>query len=208
MRMWLSALFLITSACAEPPVTDATRKQTAPIPDQQLLADRATWYKKQVKQDCPSPRNDDGPALLAVREAHEGNTKQYVFGPRDPYKRRPRVLNNLRTRPNPRGEGVIVTAWKDGNYPVSIDAPQSVRSTDYSRHRSVWLVLDGRVYPLNTNAAGDVGRRFDGLPQAIQKRAGLVHNYERGAAMMDQLGFEENTFERRLSGGNPFPLCP
>lgn len=180
-------------ACAEP------QRPAVSEHDQQLQVKWDTWQKKQVTQDCPSPRNDDGPALLAVQEAHAGNPKQYVFGPPDPYKRRAKVLDHLRTRPNPRGEGVIVTAWEDRSRPGL---------ADYSRHRSVWLVLSGRVYPLNTTASGDIGRLFDGLPHAIQKRAGLRHTYERGETMMDQLGLEEHTFERRFSGGNPFPMCP
>jgi hypothetical protein len=195
MRMWFSALLLITSGCAEP----AARDQVVSTHDQRLLAERATWYERQVVQDCPTPRNDDGPALMAVQEAHAGNSKQIVFGEPDPYNRRANVINYLRTRPNPRGEGAIVTAWEDRN---------RGGSADYSRHRSVWLVLDRRVYPLNVNAAGALGRLFTGPPAAILKRAGLVHTYERGSTMMDQLGIESETFERRFSGENPFPMCP
>ena len=98
-----------------------------------------------------------------------------------------------------REKGVIVTAWEDNN---------RSGSTDYSRKRMAWLVLSSKVYPINAAAANVLGLLYDGMPQPIQKRAGLVHTDERGRTMMDQLGFEENTFERRFSGGDPFPTCP
>lgn len=108
------------------------------------------------------------------------------------------MLEHLKTRSNPRGEGVIVTAWKDSN---------RQGSADFSRERSIWLVLDGKVYPVNHPAANDLGLLYDGMPESIQGRAGLIHTYERGKTMSDQLGFEDHTFERRFSGINPFPMC-
>jgi hypothetical protein len=68
-------------------------------------------------------------------------------------------------------------------------------------------VLDGDVYPINRNASGDIGRLYDGIPNGVQRRAGLTLSYERGRTTMDQLGLEDQTFERRFSGGNPFPTC-
>ena len=114
------------------------------------------------------------------------------------YKRRATTLENLKTRKNPRGEGVIVTAWKDAN---------RGGSADYSRRRSAWLVLGLVVYPINVTAAMDIGLLFDGLPAPIQKQSGLALSYARGNTMMDQLGIEEDTLERRFIGGNPFPPC-
>ena len=191
MRTWPFLLLVIASGCADP---------AAPVSenDRQLHAKWDAWYQLQVAQDCPSPPYD-ATALKAVQDAHRRQPRQYVFGPADPYDRRPDTLDHVKTRSNRRGDGVIVTAWADRN---------RGGGADYSRHRSVWLVLDGRVYPLNTSAAGDVGRLFDGLPATIQKRAGLTDTSERRATMMDQIGIEEHTFERRFSGGNPFPMCP
>jgi hypothetical protein len=165
--------------------------------DRQLQQKWDTWYARQFEQDCV-PRPYDSGAVAAVQRGHSGEPRQFVYGPADPYKRRTPVLQNLKTRPNPRGQGVLVTGWQDGNRGAS---------ADYSRSRSVWLVLDGKVYPVNLRAASDLGRLYDGMPATIQKRAGLVHSYKPGQTMLDQLGIDDQTFERRFSGGNPFPTC-
>jgi hypothetical protein len=68
-------------------------------------------------------------------------------------------------------------------------------------------VLKEKVYPVNQNAASAVGRLYDGMPATVRTRAGLVHTCERGRTMMHQLAIEDQTFERRFSGGNPFPTC-
>ena len=165
--------------------------------DRELEARWNAWYKRQVSMDCvPAPY--DEAAIDAVRRAHLGERSQRVYGPPDPYKRRAATLENLKTRKNPHGEGVIVTAWKDA---------QRGGSADYSRRRSAWLVLGRVVYPINVTASGDVGLLFDGLPEAVQKRSGLTHTFVRGQTMTDQLGLEEFTSERRFVGGNPFPTC-
>jgi hypothetical protein len=165
--------------------------------DQALKQKRDAWYARQLQQDCV-----DGPydqrAIDAVQRAHIGDKRQRIFGLTDPYKRRAPSISILRTRVNPKGEGVIVTAWVDHN---------RQGMADYSRERWVWLVLDDMVYPLNLPAAGAIGRLFDGLPNRVQKRSGLLDTHERGRTILDQLGIEERTFERRFSGGNPFPTC-
>lgn len=165
--------------------------------DRRLQQEWDAWYERQVAQDCiPGPYDED--ALAAVRRAHAGDSRQFVYGPTDPYNRRTASLQNLKTRSNPNGEGTLVTAWEDSN---------RQGSADYSRRRSAWLVLDGDVYPINRNASGDIGRLYDGIPNGVQRRAGLTLSYERGRTTMDQLGLEDQTFERRFSGGNPFPTC-
>jgi hypothetical protein len=88
---------------------------------------------------------------------------------------------------------VIVTAWEDSN---------RLNSADYSRMRMAWLVLDGKVYSLSFDSPG--GR----MPEAIQKRAGLIDSPKYGLTVMEQLFLERYTLERRHFGGNPFPTCP
>jgi hypothetical protein len=165
--------------------------------DSQLQQKWNAWYARQSEQDCVPPPYDEE-AIEAVRRGHAGDARQFVHGPKDPFNRRAADLVNIKTRPNPKGRGILVSAWKDMN---------RGGSADYSRRRSVWLVLDGKVYPINQEAAGDVGRLYDGLPDNVQKVAGLIHTYERGRTMMDQLGIESASYERRFSGGNPFPTC-
>lgn len=165
--------------------------------DRELQEKRTAWYQQQVRQDCPPGPYDQG-AIEAVLRAHQGEG-QFVYGPKDPPNRQVVALEHLKTRPNPRGEAVLVTGWEDANPGGSVD---------YSRKRSVWLVLDGKVYPVNHKASTDIGRLYDGMPEEVQRRAGLTHSYEPGHTMLDQLGIEESTFERRFSGGNPFPMCP
>ena len=100
--------------------------------DEQLQEKREAWYQRQVGQDCP-PGPYDEEAIEAVRRAHQGDKRQFVYGPSDPYNRRASVLRSLKTRRNPKGEGVLVTFWEDAN---------RQGSADYSRKRSVWLFLD------------------------------------------------------------------
>ena len=167
------------------------------VVDRDLQARWDAWYKRQAAMDCVSIPYDEA-AINAVRRVHSGDRSQKVHGASDIYKRRAPGLLNLKTRRNVRGEGVIVTAWKDDDLGGS---------TNYSRHRSAWLVLDGTVYPLNVTSAGDIGILFDVMPPTAQKRSGLVHTFAPGKTMLDQLGIENDTFERRVSGGNPFPTC-
>jgi hypothetical protein len=157
------------------------------------------WYQQQVALDCvPGPYDDS--AIQTVQRAQKDDAKQFVYGERDPYDRRAKALSNLKTKPNPKGEGILVTAWEDD---------QRGASVNWSRARSVWLVLDKRVYPVNQNAANALGRLYGGMPANVQKRAGLVHTYERGHRMMDQLGLEEETLVRswKHDGSNPFTTC-
>jgi hypothetical protein len=151
------AIGLLTTACGSERA--ATAKE--PLPDtsehdRALLEKQCQEFDRQHRQDCPSAEQDAA-SLAAVQRAHSGDVKQNAHGPRDPYNRRPDPVEGWKTRPNPRGKGVIVTAWYD---------QQSGATADFSRRRSAWLVLDGTVYPLNQNAANNLGRLFDGVPES------------------------------------------
>jgi hypothetical protein len=37
----------------------------------------------------------------------------------------------------------------------------------------------------------DVGSLFDGLPEVVEIRTGIVHSYEKGHTTLDQIGIEE-----------------
>ncbi len=156
-----------------------------------------SWFRSQHGQDCP-PGPYDPEATEAVVAVWQGLAKARVFGAPDPFQRKARSLGTLRTRPNPRGDGVIVTSWED---------KESEGSADFSRRRRAWLVLDGAVFPVDSYSAGAIGRVFEGMPEKVQKRAGLIHTYERERTMMHQLGLEPYSYERRFSGNNPFPTC-
>jgi hypothetical protein len=197
MHRWKKTFLVILAAASVASCGPEERSLERSDRDSSLQQEWDAWHQRQVQQDCVAGPYDEE-AMQAVRRAHQGDDRQVVHGPQDPYNRRAPALQNLKTRPNPKGEGVLVTAWDDTN---------SQGSADYSRERYVWLVLDHKVYPINTNAAGAVGRLYDGMPTRVQNRAGLVHTYEPGRTMMDQLGIEDQTFERRFSGGNPFPMC-
>lgn len=166
--------------------------------DRALKAELDSWYKEQSKQDCENVKGA-GPSVDIVKRAFAGDKKVSVFGPKDPYNRRATV-QSLRWKNNPRGEGDIVIGWNDSN-------PRD--SADYVRERFIWLVLDKKLYPLNVSASGSMGKLFDGLPQSIQKRAQLVHTYEKGKTILDQLGIEDKSFKRfpMGTGGTPFPNC-
>jgi len=208
MRRWTSAFFpvavALTVSCGSGEGspdrnTAVLERERTPQPKSDARYGDA-WYGRQVKQDCVAgPYNEE--AIEAVRRAHQGDDRQFVHGSKDPYERRWAVLQNLKTRANPRGEGVLVTTWKDTNHPRG--------TTNFTRVRYVWLVLESRVYPVNADAAGAIGHLFDGMPTSVQKEAGLVHTYESGRTMMDQLGIEGRTYEpeRWGSGVNPFPMC-
>lgn len=158
--------------------------------DRRLKQELDQWYERQVSQDCVDHEQDQA-AIEAVKRAFKGVKSQFVYGPKDPYNRREKEFPTLRTRPNPKGEGIVVWGCKDHN---------EAWSADYRRERFVWLVLDKKVYPLHSNASGAIGRLFDGLPKPVQKRAGLVHTYERGKTILDQLSFEEVSFKRFQAG--------
>ena len=174
-------------------------------PPEKQLSDRdvqsrrefVEFYNRVYDMDCPSEEQDNS-AIEVVTQVHSGqrgllgSSRDKSGSPSAPRLRR------LTTRSNPRGEGVIVTALED-----------SERGADYHRKRSVWLVLDGRLYPLNLPAAQNFGSIFDGLPDSIQERAGIVHSYEQGKTTLNQLGLEESS-RRRYHGsveGSFFPDC-
>src|SRR6187431_1960367 len=132
-------------------------------PQAQGQAAGNAWHAKQFAIDCPAAPYDDA-ALAAV--------KRTVRGARD-----------LRTRANPKGEGVIVTSWNDANRP---------NTPDYSRRRLVWLVLGNTTYALNVDAANAQGRRLQALPAAVRTKAGLVAPGKgEQDAYIDQIGIDD-----------------
>ncbi|MET0555385.1 MAG: hypothetical protein ABW221_20245 [Vicinamibacteria bacterium] len=148
-------------------------------PQAQGQAAENSWHSKQQAIDCPAAPYDEA-ALAAV--------KRTVKGARD-----------LRTRPNPKGEGVVVTSWNDANRP---------NSPDYSRRRLVWLVLGKTTYPLNEDAANAQGRLLRALPAAVRTKAGLVAPGKGDTdTYADQLGIDDFEVIRSVSGKNPFPTC-
>jgi hypothetical protein len=148
-------------------------------PQAQGQAAGNTWHAKQFAIDCPAAPYDDA-ALAAV--------KRTIKGARD-----------LRTRVNPKGEGVIVTSWNDANRP---------NTPDYSRRRLVWLVLGKTTYPLNVDAANAQGRPLRALPPAVRTKAGFVAPGKgEQDAYVDQVGIDDFEVIRSVSGKNPFPTC-
>jgi len=138
-----------------------------------------TWHAKQFAMDCPAAPYDEE-ALAAV--------KRTLKGTRD-----------LRTRTNPKGEGVIVTSWNDANRP---------NTPDYSRRRLVWLVLGKTSYALNVDAASAQGRPLRALPAAVRTKAGFVAPGKgEQDAYVDQVGIDDFEVIRSVSGKNPFPTC-
>lgn len=146
---------------------------------------------------CP-PAPYDEQAIDLVVDGYAGNHEAFPGALPDPYGRTEPLVANLTTRPNPGGEGIIVTGFNVGNREGYVD---------YSRRVAAWLVLDGAVYPINAKAANDIGLLFDGMPESIQQRAGLTHSYKKGETMMNQLGLDDYDHERNWSG-NPFVACP
>lgn len=61
------------------------------------------------------------------------------------------------------------------------------------------------VYPLNLEAARNIGVRFDSPPEKTLRRAGLRNDVK--GTFLDQLGFEEFESVRKSSGDSPFPSC-
>ncbi len=138
-----------------------------------------TWHAKQAAADCP-PAPYDEEAIAAV--------KRTLKGARD-----------LRTRANPKGEGVIVTSWNDANRPGTPDS---------SRRRLVWLVLGKTSYALNLDAANAQGRPLRAIPASVRTKAGLEAPGKGGEnAYVDQVGIDDFEVIRSVSGKNPFPTC-
>jgi hypothetical protein len=138
-----------------------------------------TWHAKQAAADCP-PAPHDEEAIAAVKRTLRGSRE-------------------LRTRTNPKGEGVIVTSWNDANRPGT---------PDYSRRRLVWLVLGKTTYALNLDAANAQGRSLRALPAAARTKAGFVAPGKgEQDTYVDQVGIDDFEVIRSVSGKNPFPTC-
>ena len=133
----------------------------------------------------------DGTAL-----AQAGTSKVKVHdGPPDLTPHRIAMVQHLWSRPNPHGEGVIVTASQDGKND----------SANRTRSRAVWLVLGGTIYPLNVNAARAFGILQDVLPPQIATKAGLPSG---GTSTEKSLGIEDYILFRWHGAENPLPYCP
>lgn len=154
------------------------------------------WRVEQTSQECPDVEQDQA-ALDLVRSAQESSDVSKVYGEDDPYDRITPVRDHLWTRPNTNGDGVIVTAVRD--------ADRTAETADNIRYRAVWLTLDGRIYPLNTEASGTHGVLLSGLPPEVAQQSGLPEHAvdtERDLGIEDHISF-------RWHGGdeNPLPTC-
>ncbi len=186
---------LLATACQN--FSDKSNEKELSEHDRTLQDKQDAWYQTQYVQDCPPPPYDQN-AIDAVLRALNRDSKQAIYGKVNrPGRTTPSVFH-LKTRSNPKGKGIIVSAWKDED---------NRGFADYHRVRLVWLYLGAKVYPINLSSASEIGVLFGGLPQSIQVETGLEDTYEEGRTMSDQLGIQEHTFERRQSGGNPFPMC-
>jgi hypothetical protein len=147
-----------------------------------LLAATATQLEPSTQarlaMDCPPPPYDQS-AIAAV-------------------KRSVRTGAELRTRTNPRGQGVVVSGFEDANRPGP---------SDWTRQRMLWLVLGGKVYPLDVEAARLAGVMFQGPPASVLKSAGLTYDVGPGRTMVEQLGVTPLETVRGAADGNPFPAC-
>lgn len=142
-----------------------------------LAAQLEPTQQARLAMDCPAPPYDAS-AMAVVQRAT-------------------RTRAELRTRTNPRGLGTIVSAFEDANRPGP---------TDWTRQRMLWLVLDGKAYPLDVEAARQSGVMFQGPPAPVLKRAGLTHDTVPGRTMADQLGVTPLETVRGAEA-NPFPTC-
>jgi hypothetical protein len=142
-----------------------------------LVAQIAPTDQARRAMDCPPPPHDAAAVAAVQRET--------------------RTRVELRTRTNPRGQGTIVSGFEDENRPGP---------TDWTRQRLVWLVLDGKVYPLGVEAARQGGVMFQGPPAPVLQRAGLKHDTSPGRTMAEQLGFTPLETVRGAEA-NPFPTC-
>jgi hypothetical protein len=142
-----------------------------------LAAQLEPTPQARMAMDCPPPPHDAA-AIAAVQ-------------------RIARTRADLRTRTNPRGQGTIVSGFEDANRPGP---------TDWTRERLVWLVLDGKVYPLDVEAARQSGVMFQGPPAPVLQRAGLRYDTSPGRTMADQIGVTPLETVRGAET-NPFPTC-
>jgi hypothetical protein len=142
-----------------------------------LAAQLEPTTQARLAMDCPPPPHDAS-AVAAVQ-------------------RLARTRAELRTRTNPRGQGTIVSGFEDANRPGP---------TDWTRQRLLWLVLDGKAYPLDVEAARQSGLMFQGPPAAVLKRAGITFDVAPGRTMADQLRITPLETVRGVDA-NPFPTC-
>lgn len=167
----------------------------APQVQDPALARLEDWRFKQKQQECPAVPQDEAAKWL-VRDGQLGVRKVAVYGPPDPYRRRPEAfLQHLWSRPNKLGEGVLVTATVDGKNDMA----------NRTRNRAGWLVLDEKIYPLNVDAAQAFGRLYDSPKGAERKRLGLPTDY---FTMESAFGIEDRILFRWHGSENPLPTCP
>jgi hypothetical protein len=164
--------------------------------DDPALVAMELWRDRQTEQECPHVPQDEEAKDL-VRSAQESGNVKNVYGEDDPYDRREQVLMHLWSRPNPNGEGVIVTAVKDAS-------PGGLNEVDHARNRAVWLVLDGTIYPLNTHASGAHGVLSSGLPVKVAGRAGIT---EHAVDLEEEIGIEDYITYEWDGPEDPLPVC-
>lgn len=160
------------------------------------LVELEVWRAVQTEQECPEVPQDAAAKEL-VRSAQQSGSVTNVYGEDDPYDRVISILEHLWTRQNPSGEGVVVTAVRDGD-------GGGLNTASRKRHRAVWLVLDDRIYPLNVEAAGTHGVLSSGLPPEIAQRSGLSEN---AIDTESEVGVEEFISFRWHGSADPLPVC-
>ncbi|WP_402844669.1 hypothetical protein [Microbacterium sp. GXS0129] len=69
--------------------------------------------------------------------------------------------------PNPKGAGVLLSVVYRGDDALA-------RST---AHRTAWLLLDGTIYPVDTDASQAFALLWDGYPDGVKAAAGLGSDY-------------------------------
>lgn len=191
--MGIRALSLVLALIA---VAGCSDEQSAQEPTKDpLLVKMDEWREAQTEQECPDVAQDQA-ALDLVRTAQKSGDVANVYGEDDPYNRVTPVVEHLWTRPNPQGEGVIVTAVRDGD--------RTAETADNIRHRAVWLVLGGVVYPLNTDASGAHGVLLSGLPTEVAQASGLP---EQAVDTERDLGIKDYISYRWHGEENPLPGC-
>ena len=186
LTLILASVVLASGACSS--------AESEPTKDQGLIAMEA-WRASQSAQECPDVPQDKS-ALDLVRSTQEAGDSGHVYGEDDPYDRVTPILDHLWSRPNPRGDGVIITATRngDGNDNTAIQ----------SRSRAVWLVLNDKIYPLNVEASQAYGLLSSGLPSDIAGQSGLPQH---GINTERDLGISDRIFFRWSGPEDPLPAC-
>jgi hypothetical protein len=164
--------------------------------EQMTTRNQKMWYEKSLQQDYPSvEQNQD--AIKAIVRAHEDAVRRYKSQSNYPLLFAPDSIKRLITKPNPIGEGTLVIGVKDFG---------RIHERDWRRERAVWLLLDGKIYPLNHTAYCSIGilQGSRNLTPNILKRTGLKYNVT-DEKVLQQINIDEVTYINSGDGENPFP---